>query len=163
MRDSAGFQPQPPSCDTLLVSYCLAARREHQGWDTASLLKPSQCNYSGKFRPDAGSSGPGFRPSAVISLVVPGIDPLKKRQFETRFPLTECELLNVRLTETRGLRPPDEPQKGQNRSWAVKEFSATLSVVSFIKIDLPFFSECAILQQFYNCLAPSLDLHQLVQ
>ncbi|KAG5441132.1 hypothetical protein CSKR_102768, partial [Clonorchis sinensis] len=33
---------------------------------------------------------------------------------------------NIRLTETRGLRLPDEPQEGRNRSWAVKEFSATL-------------------------------------
>ncbi|KAG5441174.1 hypothetical protein CSKR_102727 [Clonorchis sinensis] len=33
---------------------------------------------------------------------------------------------NIRLTETRGLRLPDEPQEGRNRSWAVEEFSATL-------------------------------------
>ncbi|KAG5445693.1 hypothetical protein CSKR_111171 [Clonorchis sinensis] len=33
---------------------------------------------------------------------------------------------NIRLTEIRGLRLPDEPQEGRNRSWAVEEFSATL-------------------------------------
>ncbi|KAG5446434.1 hypothetical protein CSKR_105418 [Clonorchis sinensis] len=34
---------------------------------------------------------------------------------------------NIRLTETRGLRLPDEPElEGRNRSWAVEEFSATL-------------------------------------
>ncbi|KER22639.1 hypothetical protein T265_09302 [Opisthorchis viverrini] len=36
---------------------------------------------------------------------------------------------NVKLTETRGLRPPDEPQQGRNRSCAVKEFSATLCLL----------------------------------
>ncbi|KAG5441170.1 HEAT repeat-containing protein 6 [Clonorchis sinensis] len=35
-------------------------------------------------------------------------------------------LQNIRLTENRGLRLPDEPQEGRNRSWAVEEFSATL-------------------------------------
>ncbi|KER22022.1 hypothetical protein T265_09775 [Opisthorchis viverrini] len=39
---------------------------------------------------------------------------------------------NIRLTETRGLCLPDEPQEGRNRSWAVEEFSATLGVVSFM-------------------------------
>ncbi|KAG5454446.1 hypothetical protein CSKR_113111 [Clonorchis sinensis] len=35
--------------------------------------------------------------------------------------------LGSRLTETRGLRLPDEPElEGRNRSWAVGEFSATL-------------------------------------
>ncbi|KAG5441976.1 hypothetical protein CSKR_110761 [Clonorchis sinensis] len=33
---------------------------------------------------------------------------------------------NIRLTETRGLRLPDEPQEGRNRSWAVEEFSTIL-------------------------------------
>ncbi|KER21324.1 hypothetical protein T265_10326 [Opisthorchis viverrini] len=33
---------------------------------------------------------------------------------------------NIRLTETRGLRVPDVPQKWRNRPWAVEEFSATL-------------------------------------
>ncbi|KER22285.1 hypothetical protein T265_09572 [Opisthorchis viverrini] len=33
---------------------------------------------------------------------------------------------NISLTETRGLRPPDESQEGRNRSWAADEFSATL-------------------------------------
>ncbi|KAG5450846.1 hypothetical protein CSKR_110125 [Clonorchis sinensis] len=33
---------------------------------------------------------------------------------------------NIRLTETRGLRLPDEPQEGRNQSWALEEFSATL-------------------------------------
>ena len=37
----------------------------------------------------------------------------------------------MRLTETRGLRLPDEPQEGRNRSWAVEQFSATLSVVHY--------------------------------
>ncbi|KER23902.1 hypothetical protein T265_08321 [Opisthorchis viverrini] len=38
-----------------------------------------------------------------------------------------CSLRVARqLTETRGLRLPDEPQEGRNRSWAVEEFSATL-------------------------------------
>ncbi|KAG5451608.1 hypothetical protein CSKR_112461 [Clonorchis sinensis] len=32
----------------------------------------------------------------------------------------------IRLAETRGLRLPDEPQEGRNRSWAVEGFSATL-------------------------------------
>ncbi|KER33180.1 hypothetical protein T265_00878 [Opisthorchis viverrini] len=35
-------------------------------------------------------------------------------------------LENIRLTETRELRLPDELQEGRNRSWAVEEFSATL-------------------------------------
>ncbi|KAG5454555.1 Dynein light chain Tctex-type [Clonorchis sinensis] len=34
--------------------------------------------------------------------------------------------VELRLTETRGLRLPDEPQDRRNRSWAVEEFSATL-------------------------------------
>ncbi|KER26463.1 hypothetical protein T265_06316 [Opisthorchis viverrini] len=33
---------------------------------------------------------------------------------------------NIRLTETRGLRLPDEPQEGRNRSSAVEELAATL-------------------------------------
>ncbi|KER31288.1 hypothetical protein T265_02471 [Opisthorchis viverrini] len=37
-----------------------------------------------------------------------------------------------RLTETRGLRLPDEPQEGRNRSWAVEEFSATFAELFFI-------------------------------
>ncbi|KAG5443828.1 hypothetical protein CSKR_100057 [Clonorchis sinensis] len=36
----------------------------------------------------------------------------------------KCSLM--RLTETWGLRVPDEPQEGKNRSWAVEESSATL-------------------------------------
>ncbi|KAG5453155.1 hypothetical protein CSKR_106982 [Clonorchis sinensis] len=40
-------------------------------------------------------------------------------------------MMNMRLTETRGLRLPDEPQEGRNRSWAVEEFSANLSVVHY--------------------------------
>ncbi|KAG5452820.1 hypothetical protein CSKR_109012 [Clonorchis sinensis] len=39
--------------------------------------------------------------------------------------------LGSRLTETWGLRLPDEPQEGRNRSWAVEEFSATLWVVHY--------------------------------
>ncbi|KAG5441581.1 hypothetical protein CSKR_113167, partial [Clonorchis sinensis] len=35
----------------------------------------------------------------------------------------------IRLTEIRGLRLPDKPQEGRNRSWAVEEFSATLCAV----------------------------------
>ncbi|KAG5453059.1 hypothetical protein CSKR_106226 [Clonorchis sinensis] len=38
---------------------------------------------------------------------------------------------NIRLMETRGLRLPDEPQEGRNRSWAVEQFSAALSVVHY--------------------------------
>ncbi|KAG5450667.1 hypothetical protein CSKR_108783 [Clonorchis sinensis] len=34
--------------------------------------------------------------------------------------------LNIRLTETQGLRLPDEPQEGRNRSWTAEEFSVTL-------------------------------------
>ncbi|KAG5441108.1 hypothetical protein CSKR_102792 [Clonorchis sinensis] len=34
------------------------------------------------------------------------------------------------MTETRGLRLPDEPQEGRNRLWAVDEFSANLRVVA---------------------------------
>ncbi|KAG5454912.1 hypothetical protein CSKR_105849 [Clonorchis sinensis] len=41
---------------------------------------------------------------------------------------------NIRLTEIRGLRLPDEPQEGRNRSWAVEQFSATLSVVHIRRI-----------------------------
>ncbi|KAG5448398.1 hypothetical protein CSKR_109674 [Clonorchis sinensis] len=52
-----------------------------------------------------------------------------------RQPTTGFALLgahqNIRLTETRGLRLPDEPQEGRNRSWAVEEVSATLSVVHY--------------------------------
>ncbi|KAG5445028.1 hypothetical protein CSKR_105042 [Clonorchis sinensis] len=33
---------------------------------------------------------------------------------------------NIKLTETRGLRLPDEPQEGRSRSLAVEESSATL-------------------------------------
>ncbi|KAG5454946.1 hypothetical protein CSKR_105883 [Clonorchis sinensis] len=46
----------------------------------------------------------------------------------------ECISLtpNIRLTETRGLCLPDEPQEGRNRSWAVEEFSATLRVVHYV-------------------------------
>ncbi|KER33538.1 hypothetical protein T265_00648 [Opisthorchis viverrini] len=33
----------------------------------------------------------------------------------------------MRLTETRGRRLPDEPQKGRNQLWAVEEFPATLA------------------------------------
>ncbi|KER19938.1 hypothetical protein T265_11406 [Opisthorchis viverrini] len=33
---------------------------------------------------------------------------------------------NIRLTETRALRLPDEPQERRNQSYAVEEFSATL-------------------------------------
>ncbi|KAG5454716.1 hypothetical protein CSKR_104911 [Clonorchis sinensis] len=36
------------------------------------------------------------------------------------------DIANIRLTETRGLRLPDEPQEGRNRWWAVGKFSATL-------------------------------------
>ncbi|KER21905.1 hypothetical protein T265_14988, partial [Opisthorchis viverrini] len=39
------------------------------------------------------------------------------------------------------LRLPDEPQDGRNRSWDVEEFSATLRVVSFMKISPFHFSE----------------------
>ncbi|KAG5454954.1 hypothetical protein CSKR_105890 [Clonorchis sinensis] len=34
--------------------------------------------------------------------------------------------LGSRLTETQGLRLPDEAREGRNRSWVVEEFSATL-------------------------------------
>ncbi|KAG5455037.1 hypothetical protein CSKR_111711 [Clonorchis sinensis] len=34
--------------------------------------------------------------------------------------------MNIKLTESRGLHLPDEPQEGRNRSWAGEEFSATL-------------------------------------
>ncbi|KAG5454108.1 hypothetical protein CSKR_110495 [Clonorchis sinensis] len=30
--------------------------------------------------------------------------------------------INIKLTETRGLRLPDGPQEGRDRSWAVEEF-----------------------------------------
>ncbi|KER20662.1 hypothetical protein T265_10836 [Opisthorchis viverrini] len=45
----------------------------------------------------------------------------------------ECELRppNIRLTETRRLRLPDEPQEGRNLSWAVEEFSAALNYRQF--------------------------------
>ncbi|KAG5440999.1 hypothetical protein CSKR_114099 [Clonorchis sinensis] len=33
---------------------------------------------------------------------------------------------NIRLTETQGLRLPDEPQEERNRPWAIEEFSSTL-------------------------------------
>ncbi|KAG5451208.1 hypothetical protein CSKR_112837 [Clonorchis sinensis] len=42
-------------------------------------------------------------------------------------PGTQLNLsFNIRMTETRGLRLPDEPQQGQNRLCAFEEFSATL-------------------------------------
>ncbi|KER31104.1 hypothetical protein T265_13039, partial [Opisthorchis viverrini] len=43
---------------------------------------------------------------------------------------------NIRLTETRELRLPDEPQEGRNRSWAVDGFSATLWVVHYKYTDV---------------------------
>ncbi|KAG5453879.1 hypothetical protein CSKR_108595 [Clonorchis sinensis] len=44
-----------------------------------------------------------------------------------KYTLLETHLVfNLRLTESRGLRLPVEPQEGRNRSWAVKEFSANL-------------------------------------
>ncbi|KER27192.1 hypothetical protein T265_05726 [Opisthorchis viverrini] len=46
------------------------------------------------------------------------------RQLERFFDGSQTK--NTRLTETRGLRLPDEPQEGRNRSWAVEKFSATL-------------------------------------
>ncbi|KER24340.1 hypothetical protein T265_07979 [Opisthorchis viverrini] len=39
-------------------------------------------------------------------------------------------LNNIRLMETRGLRLPDEPQKGRNHSWVVDEFSAPLELLT---------------------------------
>ncbi|KAG5445461.1 hypothetical protein CSKR_103727 [Clonorchis sinensis] len=42
------------------------------------------------------------------------------------YDIRDIAIHNIRLTETRGLRLPDEPQQGRNRSWAVEEFSATL-------------------------------------
>ncbi|KER18914.1 hypothetical protein T265_15753, partial [Opisthorchis viverrini] len=41
----------------------------------------------------------------------------------------------IRLTETRVLCLPDEPQEGRNRSWGVEEFSAT------------FLNSCACVEQ----------------
>ncbi|KAG5450664.1 hypothetical protein CSKR_108786 [Clonorchis sinensis] len=40
---------------------------------------------------------------------------------------------NIRLTESRGLRLPDEPQEGRNRSWAVEACSATFSSAAHIQ------------------------------
>ncbi|KER21355.1 hypothetical protein T265_15111, partial [Opisthorchis viverrini] len=37
---------------------------------------------------------------------------------------------NIRLTETRGLRLPDEPQEWRHWSWAVEQFSATLKLLT---------------------------------
>ncbi|KER33225.1 hypothetical protein T265_00912 [Opisthorchis viverrini] len=55
-----------------------------------------------------------------------------------RQPTTGFALLgahqNIRLTETWGLRLPDEPQKGRNRSWAAEEFSATLRKTLIIRL-----------------------------
>ncbi|KAG5454347.1 hypothetical protein CSKR_108937, partial [Clonorchis sinensis] len=54
-----------------------------------------------------------------------------------RQPTTGFALLgahqNIRLTETREMRLPDEPQEGRNRSWAVEELSAALWVVQIIE------------------------------
>ncbi|KER27614.1 hypothetical protein T265_05338 [Opisthorchis viverrini] len=52
----------------------------------------------------------------------------KDRSTESNAPweFRNTDILGCRLPETRGLRLPDEPQEGRNRSWAVEEFSATL-------------------------------------
>ncbi|KAG5446401.1 hypothetical protein CSKR_113272 [Clonorchis sinensis] len=42
------------------------------------------------------------------------------------YDIRDIVIHNIRLTETRGLRLLDEPQEGQNPSWTVEEFSATL-------------------------------------
>ncbi|KAG5446784.1 hypothetical protein CSKR_105545 [Clonorchis sinensis] len=42
------------------------------------------------------------------------------------YDIRDIAIHNIRLTETRGLRLPDESQEGRNRSWAVEQFSATL-------------------------------------
>ncbi|KAG5453070.1 hypothetical protein CSKR_106236 [Clonorchis sinensis] len=51
-------------------------------------------------------------------------------------PVQRCQgrypIPNIKLTETRGLRLPDESQEGRNRSWALEEFSATLRVVHYV-------------------------------
>ncbi|KER27205.1 hypothetical protein T265_05737 [Opisthorchis viverrini] len=55
------------------------------------------------------------------------------------------ECANLRLTETRGLRLPDEPQEGRNRSWAVDKFSATLCVVHYKDIHVSHWIQDSVL------------------
>ncbi|KER33672.1 hypothetical protein T265_12578, partial [Opisthorchis viverrini] len=47
------------------------------------------------------------------------------KSFQQPFEIRLSSSLNIRLTETRGLRLPDELQKERNRSWAVDGFPAT--------------------------------------
>ncbi|KAG5454707.1 hypothetical protein CSKR_104919 [Clonorchis sinensis] len=56
-----------------------------------------------------------------------GFEPRTFRNWNMRRPgAAHSVAWNIRLTETRGLRLPDEPQEERNRSWAAEEFSATL-------------------------------------
>ncbi|KAG5451295.1 hypothetical protein CSKR_106580 [Clonorchis sinensis] len=60
-------------------------------------------------------------------------------QLGSRWVSRKTKLI-CKLTETRGLRLPDEPQEGRNRSCAVEEVSATLSSALRISL-LPCFFE----------------------
>ncbi|KAG5447835.1 hypothetical protein CSKR_102287, partial [Clonorchis sinensis] len=57
--------------------------------------------------------------------------------------------LDIRLTETLGLRLPDEPQEGGSRAWAVEEFSATLRVVYFVYRIQP--TKWTYLTMWFSC------------
>ncbi|KAG5450494.1 hypothetical protein CSKR_112682 [Clonorchis sinensis] len=61
---------------------------------------------------------PGTQLNLSLMIKFPGLETSQTGD-STRFQ-------NIRLTETRGLRLPDEPQEKRNQSWAVGEFSATL-------------------------------------
>ncbi|KAG5443318.1 hypothetical protein CSKR_107290 [Clonorchis sinensis] len=43
------------------------------------------------------------------------------------YDIRDIAIHNIKLAETRGLRLPDEPQEGRNRSWAVEEFKSLRS------------------------------------
>ncbi|KER28575.1 hypothetical protein T265_04619 [Opisthorchis viverrini] len=88
--------------------------------ETTHKVAENSSTADDRFHPSWGSSG-RCSPRVSVNLM---LNPRRAK------PLVGCPRafndLNTRLTETRGLRLPDEPQEGRYRSWAVEEFSATL-------------------------------------
>ncbi|KAG5454029.1 hypothetical protein CSKR_102060, partial [Clonorchis sinensis] len=89
--------------------------------DIAIHVAENSSTAHDRFRPSWGSSG-RHSPRVSVNLMF-YLNPMYFANF-VQFGFT----WDMRLTETRGLRLPDEPQEGRNRSWAVEEFPANLRV-----------------------------------